>query len=363
MSLKTRMAKTLQQIIPNPDHDREPVKGNKVKRVNAYHNCLYHGLVTRSSRGPLTLDGDEFFSNGDTPNVNQNVVIKQGKMEFDLEDPLVSLGEEKICNVSELFASESDHMPSPKYLSLTHFHVFCCEAVSLILQVQLSCKLDPFVAYLAINYMHRFMSTQEISQGKKWYLRLVVVSCLSLASKMKNTTLSFLEMQKEDCNFKAQSIQKMELLILGALKWRMRSITPFSFLHFFISSAEIEDQSLKQALKERASVVIFNAQNAQTLKCISLMAADIKLFKYKPSTIAAAALIFASHELFPQQYSILRASIMASEYLHEETLFKCFDLMQEIMRMVAKELKTDTSFLIAETPVSVLERNTKRQRI
>jgi len=71
--------------------------------------------------------------------------------------------------------------------------------------------------------------------------------------------------QKEGCNFKAQSIQKMEPLILGALKWRMRSITPFSFLRFFISLAEIEDQSLKQALKERASTIIFNAQNGKCL--------------------------------------------------------------------------------------------------
>ncbi|BAT86996.1 hypothetical protein VIGAN_05033100 [Vigna angularis var. angularis] len=298
-------------------------------------------------------------------------------MEFDLEDPLVSLEEEQPFTVSELFASESDHMPSPNYLSLTHFHVFCFEAISLILQVklclcnrfislsfvshllhfvmflqvQLSYKLDPFVAYLAINYMHRFTSSQEIPKGNPWYLRLVVVSCLSLASKMKNTTLPFLEMLKEGCNFKVQSIQRMEPLILGALKWRMRSITPFSFLRFFISLAEIDDHSLKQALKERASAIIFNAQN------------DIKLLEYKPSTIAATALIIASHELLPHQYSILRASIISSEYLDEETLSKCFDLMQEMIRTVAKELDTERCFLRTETPGSVLERNTKRQRI
>lgn len=67
--------------------------------------------------------------------------------------------------------------------------------------------------------------------------------------------------QKEGCIFEAQTIQKMELLILGALKWRMRSITPFPFLHFFISSAELKDPSLKRALKERATKIIFNAHN------------------------------------------------------------------------------------------------------
>ncbi|XP_027339391.1 putative cyclin-D6-1 isoform X2 [Abrus precatorius] len=275
-------------------------------------------------------------------------------MEFDLEDPLAIFREEQNFSISELFVSESDHMPLPNCLCSTPFHVsFRCEAMSLILQVQLSCNLDPFVAYLAINYLQRFMSSQEIP-GKPWFLRLLVISCISLASKMNNKTFSFSDMKKEGCNFEAQSIQNMEHLILGALKWRMRSITPFSFLNFFISLDEIKDQSLQQALKERASEIIFNAQNA-----------DIKLLEYKPSTIAASSLIFASNELFPQQYSILRASITACEYLDEEILSKCFDLMQETVRMEAKELMIDTSFLSSdcETPVSVLERSTKRQRI
>ncbi|KAK7302677.1 hypothetical protein RJT34_13570 [Clitoria ternatea] len=291
-------------------------------------------------------------------NINQRttytlmVLIKKRKMEFDLEDPLASVKEEMNFTISELFASESDHMPSSNCLNSTHFHVsFRYEAISLIPQVQISCNLDPFVVYLAINYLHRFVSCQDIPQGKPWFLRLLVISCLSLASKMKNKTFSFPHVLKEGCNFEAQNVQKMEFLILGALKWRMRSITPFSFLHFFISLAELKDQSLKQALKERASEIIFNAQN------------DIKLLEYKPSTIAATAIIIASHELCPQQYPTLRASVTTCEYLDEETLSKCFGLMQEMVKMEANELMIDTSILSTDTPVSVLERNTKRQRI
>lgn len=51
------------------------------------------------------------------------------------------------------------------------------------------------------------------------------------------------------------------------------------------------------------------------------MVADIKILVYKPSTIAAAALIFASYELFPQQYSILRSSITACEFIDEVSLY------------------------------------------
>lgn len=146
------------------------------------------------------------FLNSNEQNIERRLDITKGKMEFDLEDPLVSLEEEQPFTVSELFASESDHMPSPNYLSLTHFHVFCFEAISLILQVklclcnrfispsfvshllhfvmflqvQLSYKLDPFVAYLAINYMHRFMSSQEIPVSR--YLMMPMLSLCSIHS-------------------------------------------------------------------------------------------------------------------------------------------------------------------------------------
>nr|XP_029152231.1 putative cyclin-D6-1 isoform X2 [Arachis hypogaea] len=245
-------------------------------------------------------------------------------MEFDLEDPLSCFKEQQAYTITELFASESDHMPAPNYLNSTHFRAsFRCEAISLILQME-----------------------------KPWLLKLVVISCLSLASKMKNTPLSISDIQIEGCIFESQTVRKMELLILGALEWRMRSITPFPFLHFFISSTELKDPSLKQVLKEQATKIIFNAHN------------DIKLLEYKPSTIAASALISASRELCPQQYTMLRASIAACENLDEDSLTKCIDLMQEmVMWTEANESTIDTSFLSTETPVSVLERSIKRRRI
>ncbi|KAE9595024.1 hypothetical protein Lal_00041112 [Lupinus albus] len=272
-------------------------------------------------------------------------------MEFHLEDPFASFKEHQNCTVSLLFASESDHMPSPNSLTSTHSHLSLrCEAVSFILQVQFSCNLEPFVTYLAINYLHRFMSRQEIQQGKPWLLRLVAISCLSLASKMKNTPFSVSDIQEQGCVLEAQCVQKMEFLILGALNWRMRSITPFPFLHFFISLSEFIDQALKETLKERASEIIFNAQN------------EFKILEYKPSTIAACALMSASHELSPAQYSILRDSITSCEYIDEETLSKCFNLIQE-METKESMMDTTTSFLSTETPMSVLEINIKRQRI
>ncbi|XP_054800208.1 putative cyclin-D6-1 isoform X2 [Prosopis cineraria] len=269
-------------------------------------------------------------------------------MEFDLEDPLASFEEQQNCSISELFACESDHMPAQNCIS------FRCEAVSLISQVQFSCNLDPFGAYLARNYLDRFVSRQEIKQGKPWFLRLVAMSCLSLASKMTNTPFSISDLQIEGCMFEARSIQKMELLILGALEWRMRSITPFSFLHFFISLTDLElkDPSTKQALKERASEVIFNVHY------------DIKFLGFKPSIVAASALICACRELFPLQFSAVRASIAACEYIDEETICRCFNLMLEMKRMEADEsaFDYDTSVISTETTVSTERAGKEHQK-
>jgi hypothetical protein len=50
------------------------------------------------------------------------------------------------------------------------------------------------------------------------------------------------------------------------------------------------------------------------------MNTDIKFLEYKPSTVAAASLIYASYELFPQQYSILRATVTTSEHIDKVSL-------------------------------------------
>lgn len=53
----------------------------------------------------------------------------------------------------------------------------------------------------------------------------------------------------------------MEAVVLGALQWRMRSITPFSFIPYFTNLFNLDDQSLRKVLKDRASEIIFKSQN------------------------------------------------------------------------------------------------------
>lgn len=74
-----------------------------------------------------------------------------------------------------------------------------------------------------------------------------------------------MKQREEPFVFDTSAINRMELLILDALNWRMRSITPFSFICFFISLLELKDPPLTKALKDRATELIFKAHDGNSL--------------------------------------------------------------------------------------------------
>ncbi|XP_057470528.1 putative cyclin-D6-1 [Actinidia eriantha] len=269
-------------------------------------------------------------------------------MEFEFENPLTSFEEHRPDTVLALFADESDYMPSHYFshgLESNDFRISVRhEAISLILQVQFSCNLDPIIPYLAISYVDRFISKQEIwNEGSSWIARLLAISCLSLAAKMKNTDLSISDLQRDEgfiCD--SQSIRRMELLILTTLNWKMRSITPFSFLYFFLSLFDFEDPPLIQGLRDRASEIIFRSHY------------EIKILEYKPSIIAASALLCASQELFPLQFPGFRAAMASCEYVDKEKLLNCSILMEE-MGMDRYKSAFD-SVSNSTTPINVVDR-------
>ncbi|XP_073108481.1 cyclin-D6-1 isoform X1 [Elaeis guineensis] len=261
---------------------------------------------------------------------------------FDLENPLTSSDEEQhhfSNSIAALFAAESDHM-SP--LAGGHLDLSARrDAISLILQAQFSCNLDPSVAYLAINYVDRFLSKREIPREKPWVVRLLSISCLSIASKMKKLDFSLTDFQREEgFIFDAKTIRRMELLVLGALDWRMRSITPFSFLPYFLSFFSPAQPPLLHALKARASRTLFKAQN------------EIKMLEFKPSVIAAAALLSAAHELFPIQFASFRSAISSCEF---EILGECCNAIGDVAMDGCDS--TFEMLLSSNTPVTVLGRH------
>ncbi|PNX73377.1 cyclin-d6-1-like protein, partial [Trifolium pratense] len=162
-------------------------------------------------------------------------------MEFNLENPLENFHDlpNSQC-VSSLFLIESDHIPP-----LNYFH---------------SLKSNEFDASVRSDFISLISQ-----QPKPWANKLIAVTCFSLAIKMLKTEYSATDVQAllnhSDGGFifETQTIQRMEALVLGALHWRMRSITPFSFIPYFINLFRLDDITLK-VLKDRASEIILKSQ-------------------------------------------------------------------------------------------------------
>lgn len=49
-----------------------------------------------------------------------------------------------------------------------------------------------------------------------------------------------LQVEEPKFVFEAKTIQRMELLVLSRLKWKMQAITPFSFIDYFLSKITVE---------------------------------------------------------------------------------------------------------------------------
>lgn len=140
------------------------------------------------------------------------------------------------------------------------------QAVGWILRVNAHYGFSTLAAVLAITYLDKFVCSYSLQRDKPWMLQLVSVACLSLAAKVEETHVpllldfqvnqsfslkslvlfflssnshlsvffSFLKVEETKYVFEAKTIQRMELLILSTLQWKMHLITPISFLDHII---------------------------------------------------------------------------------------------------------------------------------
>ncbi|KAE8008010.1 hypothetical protein FH972_004560 [Carpinus fangiana] len=108
------------------------------------------------------------------------------------------------------------------------------EAVEWMLKVNAHYGFSALSAILSINYLDRFLASHHVQRDNKpWMIQLVAVACLSLAAKVEETQVPLLlDLQVEDAQFvfEAKTIQRMELLVLSTLQWKMHPVTPLSFL-------------------------------------------------------------------------------------------------------------------------------------
>lgn len=108
--------------------------------------------------------------------------------------------------------------------------------------------------------------------------------------------------------FEAKGIQRMELLVLSHLNWKMQSITPCSFVDYFLRKMTNDpyptDSSMLRSLELILSITKcihftekFCFLNYDQWGAYWEINAGIDLLEFKPSEIAAAVAIFVSKDL------------------------------------------------------------------
>lgn len=56
--------------------------------------------------------------------------------------------------------------------------------------------------------------------------------------------------------FEAKTIQKMEMLVLTTLKWRMQAVTPFSFIDIFLEKVKDGQPTSKSTILRSTQLIL-----------------------------------------------------------------------------------------------------------
>ncbi|KAG9450784.1 hypothetical protein H6P81_010749 [Aristolochia fimbriata] len=240
---------------------------------------------------------------------------------------------------------EREHLPGEDYLGrLRRGHLDLSmrrDAVNWIGKVHAYYSFGPLSAYLSINYLDRFLSAYELPQGKSWMMQLLSVACLSLAAKMEETLVPLvldLQVGESKYVFEARTIQRMELLVLSTLQWRMRAITPFSFLDCFLRKLNDGNPPPKGSIARSVELVL------NTVRGIEFMG-------FRPSEIAAAVAISVSAETVDFDKAV-------SSFIHvqKERVQRCYELLQD-SGMISRPGKVVSGSIasVPQSPVGVLD--------
>ncbi|KAF2309765.1 hypothetical protein GH714_004993 [Hevea brasiliensis] len=191
--------------------------------------------------------------------------------------------------LSSLFSKQEQNQLYNKLENNPSLAEVRCEAVYWMLKVNAQYSFTALTAILAVNYLDRFLSSFQLQSEKPWMTQLAAVACLSLAAKMEETQVPLLlDLQVEDSRyvFEAKTIQRMEILVLSTLQWRMNPVTPLSFLDFISRRLGLKDYLCSEFLRRCERIVLS-------------IITDSRCMAYLPSVIATATMLHVINGVEP----------------------------------------------------------------
>ncbi|KAK6278277.1 hypothetical protein POUND7_018600 [Theobroma cacao] len=199
------------------------------------------------------------------------------------------------------------------------------EAVEWMLKVNAHYSFSALTAVLAVNYLDRFLFNFRFQNEKPWMSQLAAVACLSLAAKVEETQVPLLlDLQVEENRyvFEAKAIQRMEVLVLSTLQWKMNPVTPLSFLDYISRRLGLKDHLCWEFLRRCGRIL---------LSVIS----DSRFMCYLPSVMATATMLHVVDSVEPNlrvEYQNQLLGILGID--KQEKVDKCCKLIIELATRV-----------------------------
>ncbi|KAM3342328.1 hypothetical protein P3S68_027294 [Capsicum galapagoense] len=137
--------------------------------------------------------------------------------------------------------------------------------------------------YSAVLYVDRFLFERIIAVGQYREVRLLSVTCLSLAAQVVEGIENVPPLAHYPLgNFViiVDQIREFELLVRGDLNGHMHYVIPFDFIRFFLSRF-CRDVPSRDYTRMRIDEVIMSALR------------DVRIMNHRPSVVAAAATLLA----------------------------------------------------------------------
>ncbi|KAI3508848.1 hypothetical protein L1887_23868 [Cichorium endivia] len=312
-------------------------------------DCLVSSLLCAEDNDSICFDDDDYdrdmsWDHRNHLNLNQNqrfvnhLETEQPVLDFPLRtDECLNLLMEK---EREQFVGFFDYLNKLKNGNLDL--VARREAVEWITKVHAHFNFGPLSAYLSINYLDRFLAVYELP-AKSWTMQLLAIACLSLAAKMEETEVPLvldLQVGRSKFVFEAKTIQKMELLVLTTLKWRMQAVTPFSFIDDFLVKVNGGQPTSKSTILRSTQLILCLIKGTEFLK-------------FRPSEIATAVAIniVGSTQNFPMFLNV-----------NKEMVLECLEMLKELSGGCTRSLMSCTLTSMTKSPIGVLDA-AKRRRL
>ncbi|XVF45085.1 hypothetical protein PTKIN_Ptkin02bG0177400 [Pterospermum kingtungense] len=194
------------------------------------------------------------------------------------------------------------------------------EAVDWMLKVNARYGFTTLTAVLSINYLDRFLSSFQFQKDKPWTIQLVAVACLSLAAKVEETQVPLLlDLQVEGTRlfFEAKTIQRMEILVLSTLKWKMHPITPLSFLDHIIRRLGLKTNLHWEFLRRCERLLI----------CVI---SDSRSVHYLPSVLATATMMHVIDQVEHSNPIDYQNQLLSVLKISKEKVNDCYKLILDL---------------------------------